>query len=79
MLLFRVQVLGDKLKVLDKDGDGEISFDEIKDVIGTVMKKGAATEESVQQLFGLLDSNKDGKGMYGRIVPCTVSRVGFII
>lgn len=55
------KALGDKLKVLDKDGDGQISFEEIKDVIGSVMKKGASTEESVEQLFGLLDSNKDGK------------------
>lgn len=55
------KVLGDKLKVLDKDGDGQISFDEIKDVIGSVMKRGASTEESVEQLFSLLDSNKDGK------------------
>lgn len=55
------KILGDKLKVLDKDGDGEISFDEVKAVVGTVMKKGASTEESVEQLFGLLDSNKDGK------------------
>lgn len=55
------KVLGDRLKVLDKDGDGQISFDEIKDVIGSVMKRGASTEESVEQLFSLLDSNRDGK------------------
>lgn len=56
------KVLGDKLKVLDRDGDGQISFDEIKDVVSTVMRKGAATEEHVAQLFDALDSNKDGKG-----------------
>ena len=55
------KVLGDKLKVLDRDGDGQISYDEVKDVIGTVMKRGASTDESVEQLFSLLDSNKDGK------------------
>jgi hypothetical protein len=56
------KVLGDKLKVLDRDGDGQISLDEIKDVVTTVMRKGAATEEHVAQLFDALDSNKDGKG-----------------
>lgn len=56
------KVLGDKLKVLDRDGDGQISLDEIKDVVTTVMRKGAATEEHVAQLFEALDSNKDGKG-----------------
>ena len=56
------KVLGDKLRVLDRDGDGQISLDEIKEVLSTVMKRGAATEESTQQLFSLLDSNKDGKG-----------------
>lgn len=55
------KVLGDKLKVLDRDGDGQISYDEVKDVIGTVMKRGTSTDESVEQLFSLLDSNKDGK------------------
>lgn len=55
------KVLSDKLRVLDRDGDGEISYDDVKEVIGKVMKRGSSTEESVSQLFSLLDSNKDGK------------------
>lgn len=55
------KALGDKLKLLDKDGDGEITSDEIKDVIEKVMKRGSSTEDNVEQLFHLLDSNKDGK------------------
>lgn len=57
------KVLGDKLKVLDQDGDGEISLNEIKDVVATVLKKGSASEEHVSQMFQVLDSNKDGKGI----------------
>ena len=56
------KVLGDKLKVLDQDGDGEISLNEIKDVVATVLKKGSSSEEQVSQMFQVLDSNKDGKG-----------------
>jgi len=55
------KVLGDKLKVLDQDGDGEISLNEIKDVVATVLKKGSSSEEQVSQMFQVLDSNKDGK------------------
>lgn len=62
------KVLGDRLKLLDKDGDGEVSADEIKEVMGQVLKKSldeASFEDnrnkSVEQLFDLLDSNKDGK------------------
>lgn len=63
------KVLGDKLKVLDRDNDGQISYDEIRSVVSTVMRKGAATEEHVAQLFDALDSNKDGKG-WSRAVSC---------
>lgn len=55
------KVLGDKLKLLDKDGDGEITVDEIKGVIDKVIKKGSNKEENIEQLFLLLDSDKDGK------------------
>lgn len=55
------KVLGDKLKLLDKDGDGEITVDEIKGVIEKVIKKGSNKEENIEQLFLLLDSDKDGK------------------
>jgi hypothetical protein len=63
ILISCCQMLGEKIKVLDKDGDGEISFDEVKEVIGKVMRKGPNTEEQhAQQLFDILDANKDGKG-----------------
>ena len=55
------KVLSDKLRVLDRDDDGEISYDDVKEFIGKVMKQNSSTEESVVQLFSLLDSNKDGK------------------
>jgi len=55
------KVLGDKLKLLDKDGDGEITVDEIKGVIEKVIKKGSNKEENIEQLFLLLDSDNDGK------------------
>jgi len=56
------KALGDKLKLLDKDGDGNITQDEIKDVIANVMKKGdPTTQQNVIELFNLMDSNKDGK------------------
>jgi Ca2+-binding EF-hand superfamily protein len=58
------KVLGDRLKVLDRDNDGQISYDELRGVVAKVMRKGAATEEHVAQLFDALDSNKDGKGRH---------------
>jgi hypothetical protein len=56
------KALGDKLKLLDSDGDGQISFDEVKNVASTVMKKGHTSAEQLEQLFQVLDSNRDGKG-----------------
>ncbi|KAJ1433178.1 LETM1-like protein-domain-containing protein [Ochromonadaceae sp. CCMP2298] len=55
------KALGDKLKLLDKDGDGEITAEEIKEVVIKVMKNGANTQDNAEKIFNLLDSNKDGK------------------
>lgn len=62
MIFYCNQVFGDRLKLLDIDRDGEVTADEVKRAMVQVLKRNADTERSVEDLFQLVDSNKDGKG-----------------
>jgi LETM1 and EF-hand domain-containing protein 1 len=46
--------------MLDLDGDGELSAEEIKEAMRTLFKR-TPTDEEVELLLGFLDKNQDGK------------------
>lgn len=52
--------IGDKLKLLDLDMDGELSVVELKMAIARILKRGASDAEA-EELARLLDKDKDGK------------------
>jgi Ca2+-binding EF-hand superfamily protein len=52
--------LGDRLKLLDLDLDGEVSIIELKTTIAKILKR-ATTDEEAEELARLLDKDKDGK------------------
>lgn len=53
------KALGDKLNVLDKDGDGELSSQELKDAITNILR--SVSEAEAEEIVRGLDSNADGK------------------
>lgn len=58
--------MGDKLNLLDKDGDGELSSEELKDAIVKILKRTSSLQEA-NDLIAVLDSDKDGKGGLGLV------------
>ncbi len=50
------QVVGDKMNVLDKDGDGELSAEELRDAIVKLLRKNYSLQEA-QQLVAILDND----------------------
>ena len=54
------QALGDKMRLLDLDGDGELSAEEIKAAMGRILKRSCSQEE-VEEFIRILDEDKDGK------------------
>ena len=57
------KVVGDKLNVLDKDGDGELSAEELRDAIVKLLRKNYSVQEA-EQLVAILDNDKDGKSKF---------------
>lgn len=55
------KVVGDRLSLLDKDGDGTLSAQELRDAIVSLLRKNYSVEEA-EQLVNILDNDKDGKG-----------------
>lgn len=49
--------------MLDKDGDGEISSEELKEAIVKIIKRASSLKEA-EELILTLDSNNDGRGEY---------------
>ena len=54
------KAVGDKLKLLDIDNDGELSSEELKAAILKSLKR-TPTEKEVEEILKLLDSDQDGK------------------
>jgi LETM1 and EF-hand domain-containing protein 1 len=54
------KAVGDKLKLLDIDNDGELSSEELKVAILKSLKR-TPTEKEVEEIVKLLDSDQDGK------------------
>ncbi len=54
------KAVGDKLKLLDIDNDGELSSEELKVAILKSLKR-TPTEKEVEEILKLLDSDQDGK------------------
>jgi len=54
------KMLGDKLHLLDKDNDGELSIDEIKSVISKHLKR-SLTDTETTDIVKILDTDMDGK------------------
>ena len=52
--------MGDKFNVLDKDGDGQLSAEELKQAIVKLLKRNYSLEEA-EALVNNLDNDKDGK------------------
>jgi len=52
--------LGDKLRLLDLDDDGELSKDELKSAVTKILKRSSSPEE-IDEFFQALDADKDGK------------------
>ena len=59
---FFVQVLGDKLYLLDRDNDGELSAEELKQAVVRTLKRETSVQDA-EELIKILDRNKDGKGI----------------
>lgn len=55
--------LGNKLQQLDKDRDGVLDSEELKDAIVKILKKKNLTPLEVQQFVKSLDEDNDGKGI----------------
>jgi len=54
------KTIGRKLNLLDKDGDGVISEQELRDVVGRVMHK-KLDDDQVKYMMKLMDMDGDGK------------------
>ena len=52
--------IGDKLHLLDKDGDGVLSRQELEDVVGRLMKLKGVQEGDTVSVGDMLDLDKDG-------------------
>jgi hypothetical protein len=54
------KVVGDKFNVLDKDNDGQLSAEELKEAIVKLFRRNYSVAEA-EQLVSSLDNDKDGK------------------
>jgi LETM1 and EF-hand domain-containing protein 1 len=53
--------IGDKLRLLDKDRDGVLDAQELREVVHHALKR-HATEEEAEAIVSMLDKDSDGKG-----------------
>mmetsp|Transcript_28808 Transcript_28808/g.39604 ORF Transcript_28808/g.39604 Transcript_28808/m.39604 type:complete len:335 (-) Transcript_28808:45-1049(-) len=54
------KALGDKFNLLDKDGDGELSSEELRAAIVSTLKRTTSPQDA-EELIQMLDSDHDGK------------------
>lgn len=60
--------VGDRLYVLDRDSDGVLSAEELRNAVLTILRK-ANTQEDVDYLISQIDQDKDGQStLYLRVV-----------
>ncbi|RLN48679.1 hypothetical protein BBJ28_00009543 [Nothophytophthora sp. Chile5] len=52
--------VGDRLNILDRDSDGVLSAEELRDAVMTILRK-ANTQEDVEWVISLIDEDNDGK------------------
>ncbi|TDH68983.1 hypothetical protein CCR75_000946 [Bremia lactucae] len=52
--------VGDRLNLLDRDSDGVLSAEELRDAVMTILRK-ANTQEDVEWVISLIDEDNDGK------------------
>lgn len=52
--------VGDRLNILDRDSDGVLSAEELRDAVMTILRKNN-TQEDVEWLVSLIDQNNDGQ------------------
>lgn len=52
--------MGQKLSLLDKDDDGELSTEELKEAMSKLLKR-AGTEVSPEEIVKMIDQDQDGK------------------
>ena len=57
------QALGDKFNLLDQDGDGELSSEELRAAIVSTLKRTTSPQDA-EELIRMLDSDHDGKGLF---------------
>ena len=71
-LEYQEMVVKEAFKLLDKDGNGYIDYDELRSVL---REKGEAlSEEEFQRVIDELDANKDGRIDYeGQVEHCSCS------
>jgi Ca2+-binding EF-hand superfamily protein len=55
--------LGKKLQQLDKDRDGILDSNELREAVMKILKKKDLSAEETQNFIQLLDQDNDGKGM----------------
>ncbi|RLN69370.1 hypothetical protein BBJ29_000239 [Phytophthora kernoviae] len=52
--------VGDRLNILDRDSDGVLTAEELRDAVMTILRK-ANTQEDVEWVISLIDEDSDGK------------------
>lgn len=55
--------VGDRLNILDRDSDGVLSAEELRDAVMTILRK-ANTQEDVEWVISLIDEDNDGKSTF---------------
>ena len=72
-LEYQEMVVKEAFKLLDKDGNGYIDYDELRSVL---REKGEAlSEEEFQQVIDELDANKDGRIDYEGQVERSIAMI----
>jgi len=66
--------LSDKLPKLDTDGDGELSSDELKGAIQSILKR-APTDQEAERIVKILDADNDGKVSVAELVKYAEDKV----
>jgi len=68
------KALSDKLPKLDTDGDGELSSDELKGAIQSILKR-APTDQEAERIVKILDADNDGKVSVAELVKYAEDKV----
>jgi hypothetical protein len=75
--------LGKKLQQLDKDRDGILDSNELREAVMKILKKKDLSAEETQNFIQLLDQDNDGKGLEHCLSlpppPCCPSSVTLLV